>query len=145
MQLMLLQQGGRSGRAQDPCCVLPPYSGQPFPGQCAASRHPCAWERGPWGTDGAPRRRSMVLALLPPYAPRHPRTEFCNGLAAKIAAPIFLSSTPWTSLHTPCRHPANYRHSWCLRTHNTSRSDSPSSAEPDFLWDWSFPAHRIRF
>lgn len=41
---------GGLGEQQDPCYVLPPYSEQPFPGQCAAFRHPCAWERDP----GAP-------------------------------------------------------------------------------------------
>lgn len=69
-------------------------SGKPFPGQCAASHHPCAWERGPRGTDCAPRRQRMALAPLPSYTPVHPRTEFCNGSASQIAAPIFPSSTP---------------------------------------------------
>lgn len=50
----------------------------------------------------------------------------------------------WTLLHTPCRDAPKYRHGWCLRTHNISRSLCPSWAQLGFLWDL-FPTHRIRF
>lgn len=134
---LLQQMGGLA--EQDPCHGFPPYSEQPFPGQCAAACHPCAWARGSWDTDCIPRRWRMVLAPL-----SSTRTEHCNGIAPKIAAHVFPSSTLWTSLHTPCRDASNYTHSLCLRIHKTSRSYSPSSAQPGFRWAWFFPIYRIR-
>lgn len=55
------QQTGSLGEQQDPCCVFPPYSGQPDPGQCAASCHHCDWGRGRWSTDPGPAGGAQPL------------------------------------------------------------------------------------
>lgn len=80
---IFLQQTGSLGEQQDPRCVFPPYSGQPDPGQCAASCHHCDWGRGCWSTDPGPCRWSTALA------PGHFWTDLCNGSAPRRVARIF--------------------------------------------------------
>lgn len=118
----LLQQMGDLGEQQDPRCVFPP----------------------PLFRAALPRSTCCFPPPLPvekgtPLLPSHPTHQGTLGL-----------SFHWISTQNSCTyfpllypvnvssHPTQRRpkiRGWCLRTHNSSRSNCPSSVQPGFLWD----------
>lgn len=109
---------------------LPHYSGQSFPGQRAASHHPCLLGRGP----------PCSPPTLHTGAPSDWALHWVSTQNSCTYFPLFYPVN--VASHPTQRRP---KRPWCLRTHNSSRSNCPSSVRPGFLWDWSFPAHGIRF